>query len=199
MLGRSGRALFTKLYASARQVNRRSPFNAQAIPAPHQEFRMKTFSVTTLRSRLTPIFVAAGLGLATAGAAFAHDHRGQHNPVERMSKHLSLDEAQKASVTSIYERNRPAQQALRERSKAHHQAMKALDPKSADYSTRAQALADEAGTLARDRVLQRTQLNAELATVLSAEQMSKMKERKGRGHRGGGYREGPKPAPESAS
>ena len=159
---------------------------------------MKTFVATAFRSRLTPILVAASLSLVAAGAAFAHDHRGQHDPVDRMSKHLSLDEAQKASVTSIFERNRPAQQALRERSKAHHEAMKALDPKAANYSTRAQALADEAGTLARDRVLQRTQLDAELATVLSAEQMSKMRERKGRGHRGM-HRKGPKPAPESAS
>ena len=162
---------------------------------------MKTFSAAAIRFKFTPILVAAGLGLglATAGAAFAHDHRGQHDPVARMTQHLSLDESQKASVTSIFERNRPAQQALRERSKAHHEALRALDPKTANYSTRAQALADEAGTLARERVLQRTQLNAELATVLTAEQMAKMKERKGRGHRGGGYRKGPKPAPEAAS
>ena len=198
MLSTLRHALFTKLYASAREVNRHSPFNALAIPAPHQEFRMKIFS-SALRFKFSPFLLAAGLGLAAAGASYAGEHRGQHDPVARMSQHLSLDETQKASVTSIFERGRPAQQALRERSKKHHEAMKALDPKAANYSTRAQALADEAGTLARDRVLQRTQLNAELATVLSAEQMSKMKERKGRGHRGGGHRKGPKPAPEAAS
>jgi Spy/CpxP family protein refolding chaperone len=99
-----------------------------------------------------------------------------------MSERLALDDSQKASVEAIFERSRPAHQALRERSREHRKAMKALDPASADFSTQAQALADEAATLARDRVLQRTQMQSELSAVLTPEQMSKMKA--GRHHKG---------------
>lgn len=138
--------------------------------------------------QLRPMLLAAGLSLAAVGAAFAADvgvDRPHRDHAERMAEHLALDDSQKAGVSAILERNRPAQQKLRERSKAHWQAMKALKPGTPDYTTRAQTLADEAGTLARDRVLNRTQLNAELATVLTPEQIGKMHERKGhRGHHG---------------
>lgn len=150
-----------------------------------------------------PLLLAAALGLAGAGAVVAGD-RPHHDPATRMAKmaeRLSMDESQKAGVAAIYERNRPAQQALRERSHAHFKALKSLDPKSADYSSRSQALADEAGTLARDRVLQRMQLKGELATVLTPEQMSKMREHGGgRHHHGGGkHRRREQPTPEATS
>lgn len=162
-------------------------------------------SQTFLARSFKPLLLAAALGLAGAGAGAVVAGDGpQHDPAARMAKmaeRLSLDDSQKASVAAIYERNGPAQKALRERSHAHFKALKALDPKSADYSSRSQALADEAGTLARDRVLQRTQLKGELATILTPEQMSKMREHGGRGgkHHRGGHRKGGKPAAEAAS
>ena len=152
---------------------------------------------------LKPALLAAGLGIAAVGgvvaagtgstpatsaAPAAAAERPHHDPAARMAQELQLDESQKASVQAIFERNRPAQQKLRERGKAHWDAMKALKPGSPDYSTRAQALADEAGTLARDRVLARTQLDAELATVLTPAQMEKFQARKMRGPHGGGGR-----------
>lgn len=146
---------------------------------------------------LKPMLLAATLGLTAVGASFAGDGH-QHDPAARMAQHLSLDDSQKASVGAIFERNRPARDALHARSKAHFEALRALDPRSADYSARAQTLADEAGSLARDRVLQRTQLNAELATVLNAEQMTKLRAHGGRRHHGGGHRKGPKPDAENA-
>lgn len=149
---------------------------------------------------LTPVLLVAGMSIGVAGAAFAGGDRQHRDPAERMAKHLSLDESQKASVDAIFERNKPARQALMQRHKAHREAMKALTPGSADYSSRSQALADEAGTLARDRVLQRTQFEAELATILTPEQMSKVGERKARGHHGRWKgRDGGKPKPDSAS
>lgn len=165
-------------------------------------------TLSSPRFTLKPMLLAMGLGIAAVaggGAVLAGDaavngpdraERAAHfhkNHAERMAQDLQLDESQKAGVQAIFERNRPAQQKLRERSKAHWQAMKALKPGSPDYSSRAQALADEAGTLARDRVLNRTQLNAELATVLTPEQMEKFqarhhKVRGGHGPGAGGHR-----------
>lgn len=160
---------------------------------------------------LAPLLLAGGMGLAAAGAAFAgsdhapHGDRGDRGDrIERMAEHLELSDAQRSSVEAILERNRPARRALMQRHKAHREAMRALQPGSADYSTRAQALADEAGTLARDRVLQRTQFQAELATILTPEQLRKMDEHKARAHHGGGHRRwkrdrGSEPAPAPAS
>lgn len=143
---------------------------------------------------LKPVLLAAGLGIAAVGGALAGDgleagaDRPHRDPAERMAEHLELDASQKASVDAIFERNRPAQQKLRERGKAHWQAMKALKPGSPDYRSRAQTLADEAGALARDRVLARTQLDAELATVLTPAQMEKFQEHKARGPHGRWHR-----------
>lgn len=154
--------------------------------------------------------LAATMGLAAIGGAYAAG-AGQpgdgprRDPAERMAKSLSLDDSQKTNVAAIFERNRPANEALRERSRANHQALRALKPGSPDYSSRAQALADEAGTLERDRVLQRTQINAELSTVLTPDQMTKMQERHEHGGPGGGWRHhggpdgGGKPAAEGNS
>jgi Spy/CpxP family protein refolding chaperone len=155
-------------------------------------FKIPSFS-------LKPALFAAGLGIAAVGGATfaagstttgstpaAAQERPHHDPAARMAQDLQLDESQKASVQAIFERNRPAQQKLRERGKAHWDAMKALKLGSPDYSSRAQALADEAGTLARDRVLARTQLDSELATVLTPAQLEKFQARKMRGPHGHG-------------
>ncbi|MGQ0697887.1 MAG: Spy/CpxP family protein refolding chaperone [Panacagrimonas sp.] len=139
---------------------------------------------TSLFTRsFTSLLLAAAL--ASGGASMAAD-KPHRDPVAKMAEHLSLDASQKTSVAAIFERGRPAQDALRERSRTHFKALKALDPKSRDYTSRSQALADEAGTLARDRVLQRTQLGAELSTVLTAEQMSKFRDQRGKHRQRGG-------------
>jgi Spy/CpxP family protein refolding chaperone len=150
---------------------------------------MSSSSPSRSRSRFKPLFLAATLGLASAGGlAFAGGGErgpgGHGDPAARIARELSLDAGQKASVEAIFERHRPAREALWTRHKAHRQALEALTPGTPDYSSRAQALADEAGTLARDRVLQRTQLQAELATVLTAEQLARLDERKARAHHG---------------
>lgn len=160
-----------------------------------------SLTLSSSRFTLKPMLLAMGLGLAAAaggGAVFAGDaavngpdraERAAHlhkDYADRIAQDLQLDETQKASVKAIFERNRPARQKLRERTKAHWEAMKSLEPGSPDYSSRAQALADEAGTLARDRVLNRTQLNAELATVLTPEQMDRFQARQHKVGRGQG-------------
>lgn len=147
-----------------------------------------------VRRSLHPLLLATGIALAGLGAASAGDH-GPRDPVARITERLQLDEAQKASVEAIFERNRPAQQALRERHRAHFEAMRSLDPKASDYSTQAQTLADQAGELARDRVLQRTQLKAELATVLTADQLEKLDDRRGHNGHGGWQRKSGKERP----
>ncbi|TDU31040.1 Spy/CpxP family protein refolding chaperone [Panacagrimonas perspica] len=171
---------------------------------------MSTFKISSFSFK--PMLLAAGLGLAAVGGAFAAGTTGaapsgdgpRHDPAARMAKYLSLDETQKTNVSAIFERNRPANEALRERSKANREALRALKPGTPDYSTRSQALADAAGTLERDRVLQRTQMNAEFATVLTPEQLAKMQAhdaRGGRHHGGRGRGPGPggKPAPDAES
>jgi Spy/CpxP family protein refolding chaperone len=159
---------------------------------------------------LRPVLLAAGLGLAAMGGAIAGDgvgDRPHRDPAARMAEHLALDAAQKASVEAIFERNRPAHRKLRERGKSHWEAMRALKPGSPDYDARARALADEAGTLARDRVLARARLDAELARVLTSAQLEKFQAGKGRPggpqgrwhHRHGGEHGDAPPSPEAKS
>lgn len=142
-----------------------------------------TTASSSLRAAFKPLLLAATVclgGMAWAGEGAPRD------PAARMAEHLALDATQAANVKTIFERNRPTQEALRARQRQYHEALHALDPEAADYSRRAQALADEAGTLARDRVLQRTQLRGELAAVLTPEQLAKFDERRhpGRGKHG---------------
>lgn len=136
---------------------------------------------------LRSLLLAAGLALAAFGAVHASDHP-KHDPAARLAERLALDDTQKASVSAIFERHRPAHEALRERMRKQHDAAKALNPKGANYSAQSQALADAAGTLARDQFLERAQMKSDLSAVLTEEQMRKFDEmgprgpREGRGH-----------------
>lgn len=138
--------------------------------------------------------IGAGMAamIAVGGTSLAQDtvnaKRHHFNPAEKMAELLSLDDAQKSKVEAVFERNRPAMKSIRERSKANRTALHGLDASSADYGRQYQALADEAASIARDRVLHHGQLQSDLAVVLTPEQMAKMKEaranRRGKhGHR----------------
>lgn len=137
--------------------------------------------------------VAAGLGLGMAAGSVAvakgGSHHGHFDRGAMLAEKLDLSDDQRASVDAIFERNRPAMKALRQKSRANRKALRDLNPTDPQFSNQVQGLADEAGVLARDRVLNRAQIRAELATVLSAEQMAEMKalkEKRGphRGKRG---------------
>ncbi len=129
------------------------------------------------RSESMKWLFAGLLGLSVAlGASSVSVAHGKRDPVERMIKHLSLDETQQASVRQILEQRADQRQTMREQRKTLMRKAQALDPNARDYATQSQTLADEAAQLAREKVLTILQVKAELAQVLTPEQMQKMQE-----------------------
>lgn len=143
------------------------------------------------RKRLTPTLAA--LGLAIAGLALAappgqaHGRHGHHGPssmaglvgdpgfiVERMTRHLDLDEIQEAEISNILEAARPEFEALRERGSGNRDAMRELDPVAADYSAKLNDLALRNGQIVTDATLLFGRVRAEVHAVLTPEQLEEL-------------------------
>lgn len=145
-------------------------------------------------SVLAASLVAGTSALAYAGqkencsAADRADKR-----VERMTKHLELNEAQTASVKALF-----ADQAAQrpEQPRKGMKGLAQLDPNAADYNEQVQArIADMQQQLA-ERVERRANFKAELYAILTPEQeekLAEMRERKGKHHRDGKHHRGDGP------
>lgn len=101
--------------------------------------------------------------------------------LERMADHLDLDDAQRDAVSNILEAAQPEIEALRERIRANREALDALDPSDAGYSTELNNIAMSNGELATERTLLFTRIRTDVHAVLTDEQIAKLergKERK---------------------
>jgi Spy/CpxP family protein refolding chaperone len=154
--------------------------------------KMKKTYLTALFTVITAMVV-----LSPGGGSFAaqetvagdgsHDKRGSsmHGPgyefggpaaIDRMTRHLDLDEGQQEAVKSILEVARPDFESLRQQSEANREALRSLDPNDADYAVRLQSLATESGELAAGTALLHGKVRAELHAVLTPEQQLRMAE-----------------------
>jgi Spy/CpxP family protein refolding chaperone len=97
--------------------------------------------------------------------------------VEMMSRHLDLDETQALTISNILQAVQPEADALRERSRANHEALRGLDVNDADYNATLQNLSAESGELAAERTLLHGRVRGEIHAVLSAEQQQVLAER----------------------
>jgi Spy/CpxP family protein refolding chaperone len=137
-------------------------------------------------------FLATLLGAAWAGPPGDDDvrahgmHGGHHGMmrggpdfgqmVERMSRHLELDDIQRQKLRNIVEAARPEAEALREQAKAIHEAMRALDMSNANYQAELQNLAVRNGELATQMTLLHGRIMAQVHAELTDEQKAKMSE-----------------------
>lgn len=94
--------------------------------------------------------------------------------VERMADHLGLDETQQQSIENILEAAKPELEALREAQRANREALAALDPADANYSTAINNIAAENGRLATEGTLLRSRVRNEVNAVLTDEQREKL-------------------------
>lgn len=142
--------------------------------------------------------IAAGTGLAQAQGMFGG---GRHGPgsdpgrmVEKLKRHLDLDETQQAQVDNVLEAARPEFEALRARAEANRLALHALDWNDANDSAQINDLAVESGQIVTDGVLLMARVRSEIRNVLTAEQIAELEatagtwrerraERRGRRHR----------------
>ena len=137
-------------------------------------------------SVLAASLVAGSSALAYAGqkencsAADRADKR-----VERMARHLDLDEAQTASVKALFADHADKRQ---QQPRKAMKGLAQLDPNAADYNEQVQArIADMQQHLA-ERVQNRADFKAELYAILTPEQeqkLSELRDRKGK-HRSDG-------------
>jgi Spy/CpxP family protein refolding chaperone len=133
-------------------------------------------------------------------------HRGYHHEfgdparmLERMTRHLELDDTQSQTIGNILEAARPEIDALRERAQTSRKAMHELDVNASDYGARLQNLSTEIGALTAAATLLHGRLRADVFAELTPEQReraaagrSKMRDRDR--HGGGRHR----PASESS-
>lgn len=142
-------------------------------------------------SVLAASLVAGSSALAYAGqkdncsAADRADKR-----VERMARHLDLDEAQTASVKALFADHADKRQ---QQPRKAMKGLAQLDPNAADYNEQVQARITEMQQQLAERVEQRANFKAELYAILTPEQeekMAEMRERKGKHHRHGKHHRG---------
>ncbi len=94
--------------------------------------------------------------------------------VERMSRHLDLDETQQQALSNIVTAAKPEFDALRERARANRKAMRELDPADPDYSAKLSNLAAENGELVAEGTRLFGRVRAEVAGELTPEQRAEL-------------------------
>ena len=103
--------------------------------------------------------------------------------IERMARHLDLDDTQRQSVKNIMEAAKPELKALREQLRANQEALQALDAGDPEI----QNIALSNGQLATEGTLLFSRIRGEVHAVLTEEQLAKAAEikeqRKERGER----------------
>ena len=131
------------------------------------------------------ILAVTGLALALAGAAAAHDRGRLGGPgmgfgpepakiVERMSRHLDLNETQTVEIENIVTAAQPEIDALKARAREQRQAMRDLTPDSDDYSARLNDLAASGGQLLTEGLVLFGRVRAEVHEVLTPEQAAEL-------------------------
>jgi Spy/CpxP family protein refolding chaperone len=108
------------------------------------------------------------------GPGFGMPHPGMM--MGRIAERLDLDEAQRESVDNIMNAAKPEIKALRERTKANHEALKALGPGDPEV----QNIAIANGELATEATLLFARVRAEIDAVLTDEQRAELAELKDR-------------------
>ena len=108
---------------------------------------------------------------------------------EKMADRLGLDETQRQAVQNIRLAAEPEVTALRERTQANREKMKALDANDPNRATLLNDIAVEKGQLATEATLLFDRVRNEVSAVLTDEQRAKVEEHlNGRGLGGKGKR-----------
>ena len=97
--------------------------------------------------------------------------------VERMARHLELDELQQEKLNNVVSAAKPEFEALHERARTNREAMRALDTNDPDYSSRLNELALESGEVTTARTILMGRVRSEINNELTDEQRAKLAER----------------------
>ena len=168
--------------------------------------------------KIVAVTLAAMMSTAAGTGAFAQDSEsdeGEHQMrgaryrmrhdgfgdtarmLERMTRHLDLDDTQSQTIRNIIEASRSEIDALRERAQAARKAMHELDVDDPYYGNNLQNLSTQIGALTSEATLLHGRLRAKVFAELTPEQRERAAEGRGRmRHR---FRHGGVDEPESDS
>ena len=129
------------------------------------------------------------------GARDGH-HRGMRGDrsrdparmIEKMSRHLDLDELQQEQMNNIVLAAQPEMDALHDRQRANRKAQHELDANDPDYSAKLSDIAAESGELTASRTMLMGSMRSEISAVLTEEQRAKLGERSDRRRHHGRHR-----------
>lgn len=134
------------------------------------------------------------------GAGHRMQHDGFGDParmLERMTRHLDLDDTQSQTIGNIIAAAKPEIDALHERAQATRKAMHELDVDDPEYGSNLQNLSTQIGALTSEAALLHGRLRADVFAELTPEQRERAAEGRDRmRHR---FRHGGVDDPESDS
>lgn len=142
------------------------------------------------------LFGGAATGFAEQGDGHRGSRDGQHRDmwghgprdpammIERMSRHLDLDELQQEKLNKVMLAAKPKLDALRVQARANRKAQQELDTSASNYSASLAKLAAESGEIVASRMLLMGRIRGEINAELTEEQRAKLAERGA--HRGKG-------------
>ena len=108
--------------------------------------------------------------------------------IEKMSRHLDLDELQQEQMNNIVLAAQPEMDALHDRQRANRKAQHELDANDPDYSAKLSDIAAESGELTAARTMLMGSMRSEISAVLTEEQRAKLGERGDRRRHHGRHR-----------
>ncbi len=140
---------------------------------------IKKYLAATLAAVLLTAAATAGLAHEAGEQDGKRHHRdaghGMHRDgfgdpqrmVEMMTRHLDLDATQSQAIGNILAAAQPEIDALRERSKASRDALRALDVDDPDYGSSLQNKSTEIGALTSEAALLHGRLRADIYALLT--------------------------------
>lgn len=125
----------------------------------------------------------------------AHRDGMRSAPLMREMRRLNLSDAQGDAVDAIFVKHHAEQRDLFKRRRDLQRGFAQLDPTAKDYASVSSKLAEQTGKVARDGVMLRTKIAAELIATLTPEQVAQLKtDRAAREARRAQHKRGPAPA-----
>lgn len=114
--------------------------------------------------------------------------------LNRMASKLGLTDEQKTQLQALKTNSKNEFKPLRDEMRTLRQEIRNLDPKASDYSAKLADAANRQAELTRQMTVSKGAQRQQMATILTTEQLAKMKEMRGsrKGGKRGGKRRGHK-------
>lgn len=133
----------------------------------------KRFSIASVATTLAALMLSTGLLIAQPSKQMARHEVDPGARLDRMVRFLDLTDSQEEELRAIFEANRVTLEENREAGRANRTALKeALDTETPDATT-VGLLVIDGKNLREQAEADREALKAQIATVLTAEQLAK--------------------------